>query len=68
VQQFAAEGGEDFELLVALSPDFDSAAVLEFEEACGIALTRIGTVARGRGVRAELAGRRLELRGYDHFR
>ena len=68
VQQFATEGGEDFELLVALSPDFDSAAVLEFEEACGIALTRIGTVARGRGVRAELAGRRLELRGYDHFR
>ena len=46
----------------------DSAAVLEFEEACGIALTRIGTAARGRGVRAELAGRRLELRGYDHFR
>ena len=68
VQQFAAEGGEDFELLVALPPDFDPAAAVEFEDACGIALTRIGTVARGRGVRAELAGRRLELRGYDHFR
>ncbi len=68
VQQLAAEGGEDFELLVALPPDFDPTAVLGFEEACGIALTRIGTVARGRGVRADLAGRRLELRGYDHFR
>jgi thiamine-monophosphate kinase len=68
VQQFAAEGGEDFELLVALPADFDPAAAMDFEEACGITLTRIGTVARGRGVRAELAGRRLELLGYDHFR
>jgi thiamine-monophosphate kinase len=68
VQQFAAEGGEDFELLVVLPPDFGPAEVRDFEGACGLALTRIGTVARGRGVHAELAGRRLELRGYDHFR
>lgn len=68
VQQFAAEGGEDFELLVALPPGFGPADVGEFERACGIALTRIGTVARGRGVRAELTGRRLDLHGYDHFR
>jgi thiamine-monophosphate kinase len=68
VQQFAAEGGEDYELLVALPPDFGSAEVREFEAACRIALTRIGTAKQGSGVRVELAGRRLELRGYDHFR
>ncbi len=68
VQQFAAEGGEDYELLVALPASFAAAAVGEFEAACGIALTRVGAAERGSGVRAELLGRRLELRGYDHFR
>jgi thiamine-monophosphate kinase len=68
VQQFAAQGGEDFELLVALPPEFGEAGVREFEAACGLALTRVGTVERGSGVRAELLGRRLELQGYDHFR
>ena len=68
VQQFAAEGGEDFELLAALPPEFGPAETRAFEAACGLALTRVGTVERGGGVRAELAGRRLELRGYDHFR
>jgi thiamine-monophosphate kinase len=68
VQQFAAEDGDDYELLVALPPDFDEAGVRGFESASGIALTRVGTVERGSGVRAELLGRALELRGYDHFR
>jgi thiamine-monophosphate kinase len=68
VQQFAAEGGEDYELLVALPREFGAADVREFEAACRIALTRVGTVKRGGGVRIELAGRPLELRGYDHFR
>jgi thiamine-monophosphate kinase len=68
VQQFAAEGGEDYELLVALPRDFGADDAREFEAACHIALTRVGTVRRGSGVRAELAGRRLTLRGYDHFR
>ena len=68
VQQFVAEGGEDYELLVALPPAFDAAEAAEFETACGIALTRVGTVKRGGGVRVELAGRPLALRGYDHFR
>jgi thiamine-monophosphate kinase len=68
VQQFAAEGGEDYELLVALPRDFDSGEVREFEAACRIALTRIGTATRGSGVRMELAGRALQLHGYDHFR
>jgi thiamine-monophosphate kinase len=68
VQQFAAEGGEDFELLVALPPDFGTAEVRAFEGACRLALTRVGTLERGAGVRAEFAGRRLDLHGYDHFR
>lgn len=68
VQQFAAEGGEDYELLVALPPEFDDAAARDFERACGIALTRIGSVERGAGVRATLTGRPLSLVGFDHFR
>jgi thiamine-monophosphate kinase len=68
VQQFAAEGGEDYELLVAMPGDFDAAGVREFEAASRIALTRVGTVQRGGGVRAELAGRPVALRGYAHFR
>ena len=68
VQQFAAEGGEDYELLVALPGDFGATDMREFEAACRVALTRVGTVKRGGGVRAELAGRPLTLRGYDHFR
>lgn len=68
VQQFAAEGGEDYELLVALPAEFDASRVREFERACRIGLTRVGSVKRGSGVRAELAGRPLALRGYDHFR
>lgn len=68
VQRFAAQGGDDYELLVALPPEFGEADVREFEAATGIALTRIGDVERGSGVRADLLGRALELRGYDHFR
>jgi thiamine-monophosphate kinase len=68
VQQFAAEGGEDYELLVALPEGFNDTDVREFERACSLALTRIGRVGQGRGVRSRLAGRPLALRGYDHFR
>jgi thiamine-monophosphate kinase len=68
VQQFAAEGGDDYELLVALPAEFGEADARAFGSATGIALTRIGAVERGSGVRAELLSRGLELRGYDHFR
>jgi thiamine-monophosphate kinase len=68
VQQFAAEGGDDYELLAALLPEFGEPDARAFESATGIALTRVGAVERGSGVRAELLGRGLELRGYDHFR
>jgi thiamine-monophosphate kinase len=67
-QQFAAEGGDDYELLAALPPDFGEPDVRAFQSATGIALTRVGVVERGTGVHAELLGRALELRGYDHFR
>jgi thiamine-monophosphate kinase len=66
VQQFAAEGGEDYELLVALPPRFD--AVDAFVRDCGIGLTRIGTVGQGSGVRFQLGGHALELHGFNHFR
>jgi thiamine-monophosphate kinase len=65
-QQFAAEGGEDFELLVALPPRFDAAGV--FTRECGIGLTQIGAVKQGSGVTFRLAGRSLDLHGFDHFR
>jgi thiamine-monophosphate kinase len=68
VQQFAAEGGDDYELLAALPPEFGGAGVREFEAATGLALTRVGRVERGAGVRAALLGRTLQLQGYDHFR
>ena len=68
MQQFAAEAGEDYELLAALPDAFGAAEAREFERACGIALTRIGRAAKGAGVRAGLAGRLLSLRGFDHFR
>jgi thiamine-monophosphate kinase len=67
VQQFAAEGGEDYELLVALPPDFGPAQAEEFERDCRLPLTRIGGIERGAGVRAGLAGRALTLAGYQHF-
>jgi thiamine-monophosphate kinase len=68
VQQFAAEGGEDYELLAALAQSFGPDDALAFERATGLALTRIGEVRRGSGVPAALAGRPIALRGYDHFR
>ena len=64
-ERFAAEGGEDFELLVALPPEFDGAT--EFARACGIPLTRIGTIESGTGARFVLEGRAVELRGFNHF-
>ncbi len=65
-QQFAAEGGEDYELLVALPPRFN--AVDAFVHECGIGLTLIGTVGQGSGVRFVLGGRTLDLHGFNHFR
>lgn len=62
--QFAAEGGEDFELLVALPAAFDHAP---FEHECGLPLTPIGTVEAGQGVRFVDQGRTVRLKGFNHF-
>ncbi len=67
-QRFAAEGGEDYELLVALPPEFDRGSAATFAQACGIGITRVGSVAPGAGVHALLEGRSLVLQGFDHFR
>jgi thiamine-monophosphate kinase len=67
-QQFAAEGGEDFELLAALPSEFGVENAMAFQRESGIALTRVGTVRAGLGIRATSAGRALALEGFDHFR
>jgi thiamine-monophosphate kinase len=65
---FAARGGEDYELLVALPERFGEPDVRAFERATGLALTRVGSVHRGSGVRLLLRGERVSLEGFDHFR
>jgi thiamine-monophosphate kinase len=64
-QQFAAEGGEDFELLVALPAGFDTTAA--FTRATDLPLTQIGTVVNGQGVRFLHQGRALTLKSFNHF-
>ena len=68
VQELAATGGEDYELLAAMPAEFGDADVRTFERATGLALTCIGRVVRGRGVRLTLAGEARSLAGFDHFR
>jgi thiamine-monophosphate kinase len=63
--EFAAEAGEDYELLVVLPPRFDGPD--EFVRECGIGLTRIGSVGEGSGARFLSAGREIGLKGFDHF-
>jgi thiamine-monophosphate kinase len=63
--QFAAEGGEDFELLVALPPRFSAAAA--FAQECGLPLTPIGTVQAGQGVRFVQYASTISLKGFNHF-
>jgi thiamine-monophosphate kinase len=62
--EFAAVGGEDYELLVTLPAAFSGAAECEGET--GVPLTRIGAVGEGAGVVATLRGAPVELRGYRH--
>jgi thiamine monophosphate kinase len=66
-QRFAAESGEEYELLVALPETFSQDQALALQSAVGLPLTRVGQVVPGAGVRAELAGAAVTLAGYDHF-
>ncbi|MEP7176025.1 MAG: thiamine-phosphate kinase [Gemmatimonadales bacterium] len=65
--RFAAEGGEEYELLVALPPGFEAEDARAFEGVCGVALTRVGETRAGAGVHAELDGAAITLAGFDHF-
>jgi len=65
---FAAQGGEDYEVLVGLPPEFTEPDAAPFQLACGLPLTRIGTARAGAGVRFRLDGQPVPIRGFDHFR
>jgi thiamine-monophosphate kinase len=66
-EQFAAESGEEYELLVALPDSFDADLVQDLHQAAGVMLTRVGTVTSGAGVSARLGSADVTLAGYDHF-
>jgi thiamine-monophosphate kinase len=58
----ALHGGEDYELLFTVPK---SSAIPQ--DADGLPLTRIGTIARGPAGRVRLDGRELRPQGFDHF-
>lgn len=62
----AAAGGDDYELLAAMPPDFDAKA-RDVAGRIGIALTRIGRVEAGEGAVFLHGGSPVEVRGWDHF-
>jgi thiamine-monophosphate kinase len=64
---FAALGGEDYELLAAIPPGFGPEEADRIAGETGVPLTRIGRVTAGTGVRLELAGEPVSLKGFDHF-
>jgi len=66
-EQFAAESGEDYELLVALPATFVTEDALAFRSVAGLPLTRVGEVRAGAGVHAVLGGAPVALTGFDHF-
>jgi thiamine-monophosphate kinase len=66
-EQFAAESGEDYELLVALPATFVADDALAFQSIAGLPLTRVGEVRAGAGVHATLGGKPVALAGFDHF-
>ncbi len=64
---FAAQGGEDYELLVAMPAEFDGQAAARVMRETGVPLTRIGTARLGAGARFLLGGQPVTLSGHDHF-
>jgi len=59
----ALHGGEDYELLFAVSPETKVPSKFE-----GVSLTRIGVMRRGKPGTVFLSGEILPPLGYDHFR
>ncbi len=68
---FAATGGEDYELLAALPPGIDDDAITALARACDVELTVIGRcTAPGTGIRLlgeDGRDRATARRGFDHF-
>jgi thiamine-monophosphate kinase len=70
--EFAVQGGEDFELLLAASGD-DEPDLFEIAACCGLRLSRIGEIVPADQTRPPLLLRRggevkpLSIRGFDHF-
>ncbi len=64
---FAAEGGEDYELLATVPPRA-AARIKGAAEEVGVPFTLIGSVQAGGGVRLHLDGVEVSIAGYDHFR
>ena len=61
-------GGEEYELLVTLPPQFGAADQGTFVQEFTLPLTRIGTVAVGKGVQVLREGRPVAPgRGFSHF-
>lgn len=64
---FAAQGGEDYELLVAMPPEFGSEDARRLQLELGLSLTCIGAVAEGSGTVLRLRGAPVHLASFDHF-
>jgi thiamine-monophosphate kinase len=66
---YALDGGEDFELLVAIAPRAFGHLAKRYAARFGTPLLRIGTLDRERGYRRRDAGqeRELAIAGFDHF-
>ncbi len=58
---FAAQGGEDYELVAAMPPDYSAT------EVAGVPITKIGVVVPGTGVRCRVEGRITVVGGFNHF-
>jgi len=67
IQLWSAGGGEDYELLVTLSPVAFSAACESLKSAGLAALTQVGRIVEGVGVE-DTDGRSLCAMGFDHFK
>jgi thiamine monophosphate kinase len=64
----AVASGEEYELLVTLPPAFSVADAQAFQEFHDLALTRVGDVAAGEGVRFTDRGAAVTPPGgWDHF-
>ncbi len=67
--ELAASGGEDYELLAAVSAESLDEAVGALGDATGAALTPVGEVVAGEGVEIRLpGGERLRATGFDQLR